>query len=277
MAEIQTIIGSLPVLRGEYDAATSYYRDNQVTMYGSTFQSTVDENEGFPPAEVREDGKVYAINTDKWVIVANAIEAYNAGERIEKLAENTEIKDEEGNTIPTPFHEIETPEFIHCVVDADEHFLFGIRQDGSVEWAVGIPTPIQTRLQEIVSNITSSLETKVDKEEGKSLIEDEVKECFRVIENEEYIHAITDSEDRLLFGIKREDGKPCFPQNDMYHIRQNEEFLAVWLDEENHVLFGIRRDGYLIGNFKIEGMVKAEDFTSDEYDDFFTIQSQTTL
>lgn len=50
MAENKLIIGSLPVMRGAYDNATSYYRDNQVTMYGSTFQSLTDDNVGFPPA-----------------------------------------------------------------------------------------------------------------------------------------------------------------------------------------------------------------------------------
>lgn len=84
---------------------------------------------------------------------------------------------------------------------------------------------------------------KVDKEEGKSLIEDEVKECFKVIENDEFIHAVVDSEDRLLFGIYRATGKPYFPLNEMYHVEQNEEFLLVILDAANHPLLGIQQDG----------------------------------
>ena len=93
-------------------------------------------------------------------------------------------------------------------------------------------------------------------EEGKSLIDDEVKDCFNVIENEEFIHAITDSEDRLLFGIYRETGKPYFPLNEMYHVEQNEEFFAVWLDAENHVLLGIRRDGVIIGEIHAVNALK---------------------
>lgn len=84
---------------------------------------------------------------------------------------------------------------------------------------------------------------KVDKEEGKSLIEDEVKECFRVIENEEFIKAVVDSEDRILYGIYRDTGKPYYPQNDMYHISQSEEFLWIILDAANHPLLGIQQDG----------------------------------
>lgn len=181
MAEIQTIIGSLPVLRGEYDGETSYYRDNQVTMYGSTFQSIADDNVGYPPAEERDDGKVYAINTDKWIIVANALAAYNAGKRIDDLAENTEIKDEEGAAVKTP---------------------------------------------------------------------------FRYIQNEEFIMAVVDSEDRVLFGFYRATGKPYYPLNEMYHVEQNEEFFALWLDAADHVLLGIRRDGEIIGEIHAVNALK---------------------
>ena len=308
MAEIQTIIGSLPVCRGEYDTSTSYFRDNQVTMYGSTFQSIADDNVGYPPAEEHDDGKVYAINTDKWIIVANALAAYNAGKRIDYLAENTEIKDEEGAAVKTPFRYIQNEEFIFAKVDADNKLLFGIEWDGTPKF--GKTSAVEDRLQAQVTllaervatimgdedttsvidtmnelkkffatidntqTLTSILENlnslntkfgediknlqdrKVDKEEGKSLIEDEVKECFKVIENEEFIHAVVDSEDRLLFGIYRDSGKPYFPLNEMYHVEQNEEFFAVWLDAANHVLFGIRRDGQIVGEIHAVNALK---------------------
>lgn len=156
-------------------------------------------------------------------------------------------------------------EWLRAYTDAEGKFLWGIRVDGSIDWSVGIPKPIQKALNEIIANnetfqqtLTEAMEAykaaidekvaaidekKVDKEEGKSLIEDEVKECFRVIENEEFIHAVIDSEGRLLFGIYRDSGKPYFPQNDMYHISQSEEFLWVILDAANHPLLGILQDG----------------------------------
>lgn len=99
---------------------------------------------------------------------------------------------------------------------------------------------ISTKLGEDIKNLQ---DTKVDKEEGKSLIEDEVKECFRVIENEEFIKAIVDADDKVLFGFYRATGKPYYPQNDMYHISQSEEFLWVILDAANHPLLGIQQDG----------------------------------
>ena len=112
---------------------------------------------------------------------------------------------------------------------------------------------LNTKFGEDIKNLQ---DTKVDKEEGKSLIDDEVKECFRVIENEEFIMAVVDSEDRYLFGIYRATGKPYFPLNEMYHVIQNKEYFAAWLDEADHVLLGIRRDGEIIGEIHAVNALK---------------------
>lgn len=198
-------------------------------------------------------------------------------------------KDKIVSQFALPFREIESPEFIKAIVDAEDHFLFGIQLDGSIEWGKGIPAPIRAKLQEIINQcqkdktdileainstkeeLTSSLqayqqttdasitalqEGKVDKEEGKSLIEDEVKECFRIIENEEFIKAIVDSDDKVLFGFYRATGKPYYPLNEMYHVIQNEEYFAAWLDANDKVLLGIRRDGQIIGEIHAVNALK---------------------
>lgn len=156
-------------------------------------------------------------------------------------------------------------EWLRAYTDAENKFLWGIRVDGSIDWAIGIPKPIQKALNEIIAKnetfqqtFTEAMEAykatidekvavidekKVDKEEGKSLIEDAVKECFRVIENEEFIKAIVDADDKVLFGVYRATGKPYYPLNEMYHVIQNEEFLWVILDAANHPLLGIQQDG----------------------------------
>lgn len=203
------------------------------------------------------------------------------GKKFDKESVAQEFGDSEDKVVSQfalPFREIESPEFIKAIVDAEDHFLFGIQLDGSIEWGKGIPAPIRAKLQEIINqcqqdktdileainaakkelsaSIAALQESKVDKEEGKSLIDDEVKECFKVIENEEFIHAVVDSENRLIFGIYRNSGKPYFPLNEMYHVEQNEEFFAVWHDAANHVLFGIRRDGEIIGEIHAVSALK---------------------
>lgn len=187
-------------------------------------------------------------------------------------------KDKVVSQFALPFREIESPEFINAIVDSEDHFLFGIQLDGSIEWGKGIPAPIRAKLQEIINqcqqdktdileainaakeelsaSITALQEGKVDKEEGKSLIEDEVKEFFKVIENEEFIKAITDADDKVLFGIYRATGEPYYPLNEMYHVEQNEEFFALWQDAANHVLLGIRRDGQIIGEIHAVNALK---------------------
>ena len=243
MAENKLIIGSLPVLRGAYDSATNYYRDNQVTMYGSTFQSFVDENVGYPPAELREDGKVYAINTDKWIIVANAIEAYNAGERIANA--ETRIK-ELGEYA-------DSPEFIRVYTDANRKFLWGIRADGTVEWAKGVPTPVKEALRELESKINTDNNGKFEEietslvalQDAVDVINASLKpltDTFSFQDSPEFVNVVTDADGKVLFGLTAE-GKPYFPKNTMYSVESNQEFLAAWLDSAGHVLFGLRTDG----------------------------------
>lgn len=92
-------------------------------------------------------------------------------------------------------------------------------------------------------NIQSAVDEVVEKTTIKDE-EDNVQDTpFRVIENEEFIMAVVASEERVLYGIYRDTGKPYYPQNDMYHIAQSEEFLWVILDAANHPLVGIQQDG----------------------------------
>ena len=67
---------------------------------------------------------------------------------------------------------------------------------------------------------------------------------------------MTDAEGHILFGIKRDTGKPYFPLNEMYQVEQNEEFFALWLDAEDHILMGIRRDGQIIGEIHAVNALK---------------------
>lgn len=255
-----------------------------------------------------------------------------------------ESEDKVVSQFALPFREIESPEFIHCIVDSDNHLLFGIQLDGSIEWGENIPTPIkgildmttikddegavvetpfsyiqseefifakvdadnkllfgiqwdgtpvfgktsvvENRLQAQVNLLADKITTILGNDDTTSAIDtlkelkdffanidntqtltsilanlnatidkiavkDEAGEIqdtpFRIIENDEFLCAMADAENRILFGISKETGKPYYPLNDMYHVEQNEEFFAAWLDADNHLLLGIRRDGQIIG------------------------------
>lgn len=202
---------------------------------------------------------------------------------MQDVIDKVSIKDDEGTVVETPFRYIQNEEFIFAKVDAEDKLLFGIQWDGTPKFCKtsAVEDRLQsqvTLLAERVATIMGDEDTtnvidtmnelkkffaeientetltgilanldNVAKNLDKTTIKDEAGNVqdtpFRVIENEEFIMAVVDSEDRYLFGIYRATGKPYYPQNDMYHISQSEEFLWVILDAANHSLLGIRQDG----------------------------------
>lgn len=257
---------------GEASTANAVSYNNETSgMTAITAQGAIDELD----AKNQEQDAIIEAKAEKSEVATELDKKFDKENVAHEFGES---KDKVVSQFALPFREIESPEFIKTIVDAEDHFLFGIRLDGSIDWGKGIPAPIKAKLQEIVNqcqqdktdvlevintvkkelsaSITALQKGKVDKEEGKSLIEDEVKECFRIIENEEFLKAIVDSEDRLLFGIYRDSGKPYYPLNEMYHVIQNEEYFAAWLDTDYKVLLGIRRDGEIIGEIHAVNALK---------------------
>lgn len=186
------------------------------------------------------------------------------------------IKDEDGTVVDTPFHYIQNEEFIFANVDAEDKLLFGIQWDGTPVF--GKTSAVEDRLQSQVTLLAERVATIMGDDDTTNVIDtmNELKKFFaeientqtltsilanldkttikdeegnvqdtpfKVIENDEFIKAIVDSENRVLCGFYRATGKPYYPLNDMYHISHNEEFLWVILDAANHPLLGIKEDG----------------------------------
>lgn len=209
--------------------------------------------------------------------------AINIQSAVDEVVDKTAIKDEEGTLVETPFRYIQNKEFIFAMVDAEDKLLAGIQWDGTPVHGKtsavedGLQSQV-TLLAERVATIlgdedtTSTIDTlnelktffanientqsltdilanldNVAENLDKTTIKDEegnVQDTpFRVIENEEFIKAIVDSEDKILFGFRRDTGKPYYPLNEMYQVIQNEEFLWLILDAANHPLLGIQQDG----------------------------------
>ena len=269
--QLEDAIKDITVSGGASTANAVSYNNETSGMTAITAQGAIDEL----AAKNQAQDTTIGAKAEKSEVATELDKKFNK----ENIAhEFGESKDKVVSQFALPFREIESPEFIKAIADAEDHFLLGIQLDGSIEWGKGIPAPIRAKLQEIISqcqqdktdilesinaakeelsaSIAALQEGKVDKEEGMSLIEDEVKECFRVIENKEFLKAIVDSDDKVLFGFYRATGKPYYPLNEMYHVEQNEEFFALWLDETNHVLLGIRRDGQIIGEIHAVNALK---------------------
>lgn len=195
-----------------------------------------------------------------------------------------------------PFRYIQNEEFIFAKVDAEDRLLFGIEWDGTPRFGKtsAVEDRLQeqvTRLAEKVANFMGDEDTtnvidtmnelktffaniennqsltdilanldNVAKNLDKTTIKDEegnVQDTpFRVIENEEFLKAIVDAEDRVLFGFYRATGEPYYPLNEMYHVIQNKEYFAAWVDEDDKVVLGIRRDGEIIGEIHAVNALK---------------------
>ena len=204
-----------------------------------------------------------------------------------------ESKDKVVSQFALPYRYIQNEEFIFSKVDADDKLLFGIGWDGTPKF--GKTSVVEDRLQAQVNlladkitailgddDTTSAIDTlkelkdffaSIDNTQtltsilanlnatmDKVAITDEAGEIqvtpFRIIENEEFLKAIVDSNDKVLFGFYRATGEPYYPLNEMYHVEQNEEYFALWLDAADHVLLGIRRDGQIIGEIHAVNALK---------------------
>lgn len=70
-------VGSIAKHRGAYDGNTTYYYQNQCTMYGSVFEALHDSFSGVPPLSVAADGSVSLANTEMWQCIVNNVNLYN--------------------------------------------------------------------------------------------------------------------------------------------------------------------------------------------------------
>lgn len=269
--QLEDAIKDISVSGGASTATAVSYNNETSGMTAVTAQAAIDE---LAAKNQAQDATIGA-KAEKSEVATELDKKFDKENIAQELGES---KDKVVSQFALPFREIESPEFIKAIVDSEDHFLFGIQLDGSIEWGKGIPAPIRAKLQEIINqcqqdktdilesinaakeelsaSIAALQEGKVDKEEGKSLIEDEVKECFRVIENEEFLKAIVDSDDKVLFGFYRATGEPYYPLNEMYHVIQNEEYFAAWVTTDEKVVLGIRRDGQITGEIHAVNALK---------------------
>lgn len=210
----------------------------------------VDDYPVFSASEAYSKGKVVNYNGKLYKFTADHAAGAWIGTDVEPYNLKKDIEERYGTYT-------DNPEFIRVYTDAEGKFLWGIRIDGSIEWAKGVPTPIQNALKELadkikdlggdkIEEIETTLNEKIEAlQDAIDVINASLKQLtdtFSYQDSPEFVSVVTDNENKVLFGIK-EDGKPYFPKNEMYHVESNQEFLAAWLDAAGHVLFGLRTDG----------------------------------
>ena len=181
----------------------------------------------------------------------------------------------------------DNPEWVYCITDGAKRVLAGIRTDGSVDWMKGIPAPVrkyidehiqeliqqlhdlEERITERINEIVEGLDGKVDKEEGKSLINKDYADGVTYIENPEFVEVKLDNEGKILEAIMP-DGTKLLPagtniQGVVTKVESNPEYLWAVLDSAGHILLAIDRNGNVVfSNGVPESIKKYVDKKLDE-------------
>lgn len=98
------------------------------------------------------------------------------------------------------------PEWLKAWTDSEGRLLGGFRTDGSFEHVKGVPSPVQVE----IDSLQTQIDSKVDKVDGKSLIDEVYADAQSTeVDHPEYLAATVDGEGKLLEGTTI-DGKKVF-------------------------------------------------------------------
>lgn len=127
---------------------------------------------------------------------------------------------------------IQNPEFIKVVTDKQNKILWAIKKDGTIYYGVGVPQQIIDYVGERITEL--HIENKVNKEEGKSLIDENVAEREYYILNPEFIDVETDNDGRILWAIEK-NGNILFgtgvPQQIIDYVESKTANITVTSDK----------------------------------------------
>ena len=181
----------------------------------------------------------------------------------------------------------ENQEFVRVYLDTNNRVLWGILTNGDIYYGAGVPSQIKNyigskiselqldRVEDILiflddlidsdKTLKELLSGKVDKEEGKSLIDAGYASTKSNIENPEFLEVTTDSEDKVLEGMKSDGtkvisgdlnvGGSASIKGDakilgnmdvsgvLYKVIENPEFVHVTTDRDGRIINSIGNDG----------------------------------
>ena len=186
------------------------------------------------------------------------------------------LKDKILGFLKNLFAEKNEPEYLYAITDSSGALLFSIGKDGTVDWPKGIPSQISVPLEQLLQTVPN----KVDKVSGKALINSVFADEISVISNDEYLLAVVDNSDRILFSINKkgeidfQSGLPDALSGYVEQLNEKEnsepgkslvnstfangvstkpdltEYAYVVTDSTDKVLFGIDKDGTVEGKFQ---------------------------
>ncbi len=136
---------------------------------------------------------------------------------------------------------VDNPEFVRVYTDSDEKILWAIKANGDIYFGAGVPQQIIDYITSHIDILEETLETliatKVDKVEGKSLVNSEYANGVSYTENPEFVCVKTDNEGKILWAIKTDGGiyyGAGIPQQVIDYI--NEKIAELSLDEYEDIV-----------------------------------------
>ena len=189
-------------------------------------------------------------------------------------------KDEESIYPSDIFNQININEYIYVQLDSNNKLIFGILPDGDIVYGFGVPSQIKEYIESIktellnkindaatkeeltttITVITETLNKKIDKEEGKELIDSEVNSIKFLYENSEYISIEIDETGHLLEARLLNGTKVIYTnietQSVSIETNNNSEFVELHLDNKNKLLYGITHTGDFIFGIGIPSKIQ---------------------
>lgn len=190
MTVTKKLIGRLPILLGEYDSTKTYNKKQRVTLYGSEFESKIDNNNTVPATV---SGTTMTVNNANWQIVSNGTEAFLAGEKLKII------------------NLVDNPEFVAIETDVDGSLLSSVDNkgnktiygDANIKGNLNVDNDI--KIKGVVIN--DGLKNKQDKEDGKGLVDTEFAKSVKVTDDiEDRLELKLDSDKRII-SYRDSDGK----------------------------------------------------------------------
>lgn len=186
---------------------------------------------------------------------------------------------------------IENHEFVYVKTDAEDKILYGIKKDGDFYFGAGCPQQIKDYVEEKISSLSldeyedivaflgdylgsdTTLKAMIDGINATKLdkegLDPDALSSQSTITSHEYIQLTTDSEDKILEGIKTDGTKVIGAdveiggnatilgkvdiQGATYTLQKNPEWVKVLTDAQNKIIAGVRKNGSVYIN-KIEGV-----------------------
>lgn len=192
----------------------------------------------FGGINVTEDEVVVLYWDSSWHKVSTGIASQ------EKL---TELGQEVNDKLDGPAEE--NPDFLRVYTDSDGNILWGIKPDGDIYFGVGVPSQVRQEILQFIQN-------KVDKETGKSLIDEEFADAQTTENNPEWLDVKTDDDGKILEGIMPNGEKFVnglnINGNKQNNISDVEEWISAVVDRHGKILGGRTKDGAIKEFIRIE-------------------------